>query len=49
MRALFLLLPLAGCSGALGNINAIDPTERGLSYVACAIVTAAIIRAFFNK
>ncbi len=40
---------LSGCSGSLGNIESNDPTERGLSYVACAIVTAAIIRAFFNK
>lgn len=40
---------LSGCAGALGKIDAADPTERGLSYVDCAIVTAAIIRAFFNK
>ena len=40
---------LPGCSGALGNITANDPTERGLSYVAAAIVTNAVLRAFFNK
>jgi hypothetical protein len=39
----------AGCSGATGNISATDPIERGLSYVAAAIVTAAVIRALFNK
>lgn len=44
-----LLLMLVGCAGATGNVSATDPTERGLSYVAAAIVTAAIIRAFFNK
>jgi hypothetical protein len=42
-------LLLVGCAGATGNMNATDPVERGLSYVAAAIVTAAIIRAFFNK
>lgn len=40
---------LSGCAGATGNITATDPVERGLSYVAAAIVTAAVIRAFFNK
>lgn len=39
----------AGCAGATGNVGATDPTERGLSYVAAAIVTAAVIRAIFNK
>ena len=48
MRYAALLL-LAGCAGATGNMQATDPTERGLSYVAAAIVTAAIIRAIFNK
>lgn len=42
-------LLLTGCQGATGNISATDPTERGLSYIAAAIVTAAVIRAFFNK
>ena len=37
-----------GCAGALGNIAATDPTERGCSYIAAAIVTAAIINALFN-
>lgn len=40
---------LGGCAGATGNMYATDPTERGLSYVAAAIVTAAVIRALFNK
>ena len=40
---------LGGCTGATGNISATDPTERGLSYIAAAIVTAAVIRAIFNK
>jgi len=39
---------LFGCAGSLGNISATDPTERGLSYVACAIVTHAVLR-FFSK
>jgi len=46
------LLFLTGCAGATGNLHAADPVERGLSYVAAAIVTAAIIiaviRAIFN-
>ena len=46
---LLLATGLAGCAGATGNVSASDPTERGLSYVAAAIVTAAVIRAFFNK
>ncbi len=46
---LALLIALSGCAGALGDITAADPTERGLSYVACAIVTAAILQAFLNK
>lgn len=44
-----LTLMLTGCAGSLGRVDATDPTERGLSYVAAAIVTAAVIRAFFNK
>ena len=47
--ALWFPLVLSGCAGSLGSINATDPTERGLSYVAAAIVTAAILRALFNK
>lgn len=53
MKRIFLTLSsvvfLTGCTGAAGNINASDPTERGLSYVAAAIVTGDIIRAFCNK
>ncbi len=46
----FLLIAvLSGCAGALGKIDAADPSERGLSYVAAAIVTAAVIKAIFNK
>ena len=40
------ILALAGCSGATGNIAATDPTERGLSYIAAAVVTHAIISLF---
>lgn len=40
----------SGCAGATGaeGLNSSDATERGLSYVAAAIVTAAVIRALFN-
>ena len=41
-----LCLLMTGCAGATGNVAATDPTERGLSYVAAAIVTAAIIGLF---
>ncbi|MCK4739347.1 MAG: hypothetical protein KAT46_05305 [Deltaproteobacteria bacterium] len=44
-----LLLVLSGCSGSMGDTSAVTPIERGLSYVACAIVTHALIQAFFNK
>ena len=40
---------LCGCEGSLGAIRADDPTERGLSYIACAIVTAAVIRVVFGS
>ena len=43
------LLFLTGCTGALGDITASDPIERGLSYIAAAIVTAAVIQAFCNR
>lgn len=49
MYILLSLLSLTGCAGSAGNIFSNDPTERGLSYVASAIVTAAIIRALCNK
>ena len=51
MRRLYAvcwLAALSACSGSLGNLNADNPTERGLSYVAAAIVTAAIIRGCMN-
>ena len=50
MKYLVLIFPfLTGCAGALGKIDAADPTERGLSYIAAAIVTSAVIRAICNK
>lgn len=46
-----MALVLTGCSGATGaaGLKSSDPTERGLSYVAAAIVTGAVIRAICNK
>jgi len=46
-----LLVAFVGCAGATGaaGIESGDPTERGLSYIAAAIVTNAVIRALFNK
>ena len=41
-------LMLTGCGG-LYKSSSTNPTERGLGVVAGAIVTSAIIRAFFNK
>jgi len=49
ISALFALLLLAGCAGATGNVSANDPMERGLSYIAAAIVTHGILQAIFNK
>jgi hypothetical protein len=54
MRWLFMVLlagNLVGCAGATGSrgLRSSDPTERGLSYVAAAIVTGAVIRAICNK
>lgn len=43
------LVIIAGCAGATGNIGATDPIERGLSYIAAAIVTNGVLRALFNK
>ena len=40
---------ISGCAGAMGNMGSTDPVERGLSYVSAAIITSAVIRAFFNK
>ena len=44
-----LFIFLTGCTGATGDVAAADPTERGLAYVGAAIVTAAVIKAIFNK
>ena len=44
-----VFLVLTGCDGATGKISSSDPTERGMSYIASAIVSAAVIRAIFNK
>ena len=41
-------LMLTGCGG-LYKSSSTNPTERGLGAVAGAIVTSAVIRAFFNK
>ena len=51
LMACYVLLgiSLSGCAGAFGDIGADNATERGLSYVAAAIVTGAVIRALFNK
>lgn len=59
MRLLGLLvaiLTLPGCAAVEQASDAItrgfgatDPTERGLSYVAAAIVTAAVVRGILNK
>ena len=43
---LVLCLLIAGCAGSLGNIQAADPMERGLSYIACAIVTHGVLGLF---
>lgn len=46
MSTLFVcFLMILGC----GSTTSADATERGLSYVATAIVVSAVIRAFFNK
>jgi len=44
--ALFAVLMTLGCSGALGDVSAADPVERGLSYIAAAIVSHAFISLF---
>jgi len=43
---LILSVLLSGCDGALGNVTATDPAERGLSYIAAAIITHALISLF---
>lgn len=35
-----------GCAGSLGNVSAPNPIERGLSYIAAAIISHAIISLF---
>jgi len=41
------ILPfIIACAGATGNIGADHPIERGLSYVAAAIVTHGILMLF---
>lgn len=45
---LFLCVALCGCAGALGDVTAGNATERGLSYIAAAIVTHAVIGAIFR-
>jgi hypothetical protein len=50
MKSLIFLLSIIALSGcAVGNTQSSDPTERGLSFVAGAIIVSAIIRAIFNK
>ena len=39
---------LSGCRGATGNVTAEDPMERGLSYIAAAIVTHAVLGILFK-
>jgi len=46
--AMVVVVSLSGCS-PLGNPKASDPFERGCSYIAAAIVVAAMLRALFNK
>lgn len=46
LRIAALTVALSGCTQ--GNPTATDPTERGLSYVATAIVIAAVLRGIFN-
>ena len=49
-KIIILFIPiLAGCSGATGNVTAADPIERGLSYIAAAIVTHAVLQILFRK
>ncbi len=47
--SLFCCIVITGCAGATGNVASGDPVERRCSYIAAAIVTSAIIRAFCNK
>jgi hypothetical protein len=50
MKLWSICLPfLAGCNEIPRYFGAIGPVERGCSYIAAAIIVAAIIRAIFNK
>lgn len=42
------LFPLFILSCSNPTINSTNPTERGLGYVAAAILTSALLRTFFN-
>jgi hypothetical protein len=42
------LAMLTVCAGAYGNPMAADPTERGLSYIAAAIVTHGLLVVFLK-
>ena len=45
--AVFLVIGLlTGCAGSLGDVDSADSVERGLSYIAAAIVTHAVISLF---
>jgi hypothetical protein len=50
---LSMLLLSSGCADALHSLikaeTLPDPTERGLFYVAWAILASAVVRAIFNK
>ena len=43
---IILLFGLIGCAGSTGAISSPDPIERGLSYIACAIVTHGVLNLF---
>jgi len=45
---LVAVLLTVACELVPGGVPAEDPVERGLSYVAAAIIGAAAIRAVFN-
>jgi hypothetical protein len=51
LKIYFILswLLLIGCSGATGNVTSTNPIERGLSYIAAAIVTHGVLQIFFRK
>lgn len=45
---IFICLFLSGCAGSLGNVTANNYIERGLSYIAAAIVTHGILQILFR-